>query len=266
MDESRRRFLKLAGGATLALAAGKGAVAASAQSHGTNMHGGRDQGRSGVRYALAIDIKALDEQTQRRMAAVCHKIHNVPNWPKADPTKKADEVKWIWSTGYHNAFPEQAHDWAPSWLHKDVLVLCNHCDNPPCVRACPTQATFQRADGIVAMDYHRCIGCRFCVSACPYGARSLNFWDPRVALGDNIDPDFPTRTKGVVEKCNLCAERLARGAELPSCVEVSGGAVLFGDLNGSSPRDLALKEVLATRFSVRRKPNLGTQPMVFYLV
>ncbi len=95
-------------------------------------------------------------------------------------------------------------------------VFCNHCENPPCVRVCPTKATFQRADGIVMMDYHRCIGCRLCMAACPYGARSMNYRDPRPFIA-KINPDFPTRTKGVVEKCNFCEERLAKGM-LPACV------------------------------------------------
>ena len=97
------------------------------------------------------------------------------------------------------------------------------------MRVCPTKATFKRADGIVMMDYHRCIGCRFCMAACPYGSRSMNYRDPRPFIR-KINPDFPTRTKGVVEKCNFCEERLARGI-LPACVVAcKEKALVFGDL------------------------------------
>ena len=90
---------------------------------------------------------------------------------------------------------------------KPVLVLCNHCDNPPCARVCPTEATWKRDDGIVMMDWHRCIGCRYCIAACPYGSRSFN-WQRPAAASRQADPDYPTRTKGVVEKCTFCDERL----------------------------------------------------------
>ena len=110
---------------------------------------------------------------------------------------------------------------AERFEHLSLPVLCNHCENPPCCRACPTKATFKReSDGIVLMDFHRCIGCRFCMAACPFGARSFNFRDPRPFVKDT-NPEFPTRMKGVVEKCNFCAERLAVG-KLPACVEASG--------------------------------------------
>jgi Fe-S-cluster-containing dehydrogenase component len=101
--------------------------------------------------------------------------------------------------------------------HRPFLVLCNHCENPPCVRACPTQATFKReSDGIVLMDFHRCIGCRFCMAACPYGSRSFNFRDPRPFIEEH-QQSIPTRMKGVVEKCNFCAERLAVGEHAGLC-------------------------------------------------
>ncbi|MCG8640191.1 MAG: 4Fe-4S dicluster domain-containing protein, partial [Desulfobacterales bacterium] len=105
------------------------------------------------------------------------------------------------------------------------------------------------------------IGCRFCMSACPYGARSFNYADPRKFLKkENLD--FPTRTKGVVEKCNFCAERLAEGKQ-PACVDASNGALIFGNLNdANSEVSKALKE----NFVLRRKPTLGTMPSVYYII
>jgi molybdopterin-containing oxidoreductase family iron-sulfur binding subunit len=130
------------------------------------------------------------------------------------------------------------------------------------VRVCPTQATWRREDGVVMMDWHRCIGCRYCVAACPYGSRSFNYVDPRPHLGDQ-NPNFPTRSKGVVEKCTLCEARLAQG-RLPACVEACPGqAMAFGNLNDvTSP----VHALLQTRYALRRKPALGTQPAVYYLL
>jgi len=142
-------------------------------------------------------------------------------------------------------------------------VLCNHCENPPCVRACPTQATFKREDGIVMMDFHRCIGCRFCMAACPFGARSFNFRDPRPFIKpEEYVTEFPTRMKGVVEKCNFCNERLAVGLQ-PACVEASNGAIVFGDLNNPESEVRAL---LKENYTIRRKQELGTEPAVYYIV
>ncbi|MEE4242288.1 MAG: 4Fe-4S dicluster domain-containing protein, partial [Desulfopila sp.] len=143
------------------------------------------------------------------------------------------------------------------------LVLCNHCDNPPCVRVCPTKATFKLPNGIVAMDYHRCIGCRFCMMGCPYGARSFNWFDPRDKI-KAYNPDFATRTRGVVEKCNFCGERLALGQE-PACVEAlkESGALVFGDLNDPHSE---IRQLLDKEHTIQRKPTLGTQPSIFYIV
>ena len=165
---------------------------------------------------------------------------------------------------FENAFPEQDHDFQRAQLRNaPALLLCNHCDAPPCVSVCPTQATWKReADGVVMMDYHRCIGCRYCMAACPYGSRSFNWRDPRPFIKE-ITADFPTRTRGVVEKCNFCEERLAKG-HLPACVKVCPAkAMVFGDLRdpGSQARQL-----LESNYSLRRKAALGTRPQVFYLV
>ena len=146
--------------------------------------------------------------------------------------------------------------------HTPFIVMCNHCENPPCVRACPTKATFKReSDGIVLMDFHRCIGCRFCMAACPFGARSFNYRDPRPFIKET-NKGYPTRSKGVVEKCNFCAERLAVG-QLPACVEVSEGKLTFGDLYDAESE---VRELIRTHYTIRRKQVLGTEPSVYYIV
>jgi len=172
-------------------------------------------------------------------------------------------VKWIWKEPFERTFAIEDPDTVTAALRgREVLVFCNHCDNPPCVRVCPTQATWKRDDGVVAIDEHRCIGCRYCVAACPYGSRSFNFVDPRPFLVHTTS-EYPTRTRGVVEKCNLCEERLAKG-QPPACVRACpGGAMLFGDLRDP---DSEIRKALAARYSIRRKPELGTRPQVHYLV
>jgi molybdopterin-containing oxidoreductase family iron-sulfur binding subunit len=255
MDKSRRQFLKLAGGAVLLAAGGKlatNAIASGAPHAATAP-------KTGKQWAMVVDLQKLAGKDVSHLAAACHKAHNVPDFGN-----KKDEVKWFWDAPFAHTFPETAHFYPPLYVRdKKVPVLCNHCANPPCVRACPTKATYQTKDGIVAMDFHRCIGCRFCVSACPYGARSLNFFDPRTVIKEPYNREFPTRTKGVVEKCNFCVERLAKGLQ-PACVEAcTDNELIFGDLNDAHS---AVRQVLDQRFSIVRKPGLGTQPKVFYIV
>jgi molybdopterin-containing oxidoreductase family iron-sulfur binding subunit len=184
----------------------------------------------------------------------CHRAHNVPTIPD-----RSREVKWIWKAPFKKVFPESEY---VAIKDVDVPVFCNHCANPSCVRVCPTGATWKREDGIVMMDWHRCIGCRYCVAACPYGSRSFNWVDPRPHV-KALRGDFPTRTTGVVEKCNLCEERLAKG-EPPACVAVCPEqALLFGNLRDpGSP----VRAALAARPGWRRRPELGTEPAVFYLL
>ncbi|HSC71078.1 MAG TPA: 4Fe-4S dicluster domain-containing protein, partial [Candidatus Methylomirabilis sp.] len=175
----------------------------------------------------------------------------------ADPAR---EVKWIWKAPFAKVFPAESEYAALKDVQ--VPVLCNHCDNPPCVRVCPTAATWKREDGIVMMDWHRCIGCRYCVAGCPYGSRSFNWRDPRPHI-QALNPAFPTRSKGVVEKCNLCEERLARG-EPPACVAAcEEKALVFGNLEDPGS---AVRQLLRTRYTIRRRPELGTRPAIYYLV
>ncbi len=220
---------------------------------------------AGKKWAMIVDVKkCMAKKDCTACTEACHKAHNVPEVDSA--VKVKEELKWIWREPYKNAFPSQAHDYtADSLLEGTLPILCNHCEEPGRVRVCPTQATFKREDGVVLMDMHRCIGCRYCMAACPYGARSFNFVDPQPLL-KNPDPNFPTRSKGVVEKCNFCAERLSFGKG-PLCVEacknVDCGALTFGDLGDPNSE---VSRILKTTNAIRRKPELGTAPQVFYIV
>ena len=211
-----------------------------------------------VHWAMAIDVEKLNElNVMKDMSKACHTYHNVPSIPN---TKQ--EVKWIWGETFEHLFEDLQNDFVEEAAEDTVFpALCNHCENPPCCRACPTEATFQRPDGIVMMDYHRCIACRFCMTACAYGARSLNFIDPRPYIQE-LNQDYPTRSKGVVEKCMFCYEQIDKGKK-PLCVEASKGAVAFGDLNDP---DSDVRKALKGAHSIRRKVHLGTEPSVYYIV
>ncbi|RMD51922.1 MAG: 4Fe-4S dicluster domain-containing protein [Nitrospirae bacterium] len=210
------------------------------------------------RWGMVIDMdKFGSEADYKKCIEACNRAHNIPVMEN-----KKHEIKWIWTETYEHAFPSKHDKYISERLRdKPFLLLCNHCDNPPCVRVCPTQATFKRPDGIVMMDMHRCIGCRFCMAACPFGARSFNFVKPRPFIKEE-NPDYPTRTKGVVEKCTFCTERLARGLK-PACVEASNGAIVFGDLNDPNSE---IREILRREYTIRRKPELGTMPSVYYVI
>ncbi|MDL2272687.1 4Fe-4S dicluster domain-containing protein [Desulfovibrio sp. OttesenSCG-928-I05] len=253
----RRQFLKAAlATSTLALVSALPEKGQAVQP-GRSGYGEPETALKAGRWAMVIDTNKMnDPRLQQQVIHACHSKHNVPD------IQGTQEVKWIWTDSYEHTFPDVLDNYpAKTLTDRSFLLLCNHCENPPCVRVCPTQATFQREDGIVVMDYHRCIGCRFCMAGCPYGARSFNFSDPQPYVKEpNLQ--FPMRMRGVVEKCTFCSERLAKG-ELPYCVEASEGGILFGDLNdpGSSVR-----KALEASITIRRKPSLGTQPGVYYIL
>ncbi len=254
MGEDRRTFLKLAGLAALC-AAGKGPLSRAVGAAET----ATAEAPKGVRRAMVVDLlKCLEKDDCTACTAACRKAHNVPSIPNPK-----HEVKWIWQEPFRDAFQEEEAPYAAEALTaRPALVFCNHCDNPPCARVCPTQATWKRPDGIVMMDWHRCIGCRYCMAACPYGSRSFNWEDPRPYIKE-LNRDFPTRTKGVVETCTFCDELLDRG-QLPACVTAcKEKALTFGDLNDPGSE---VRRLLRSRFAIRRKPGLGTQPEVYYLV
>lgn len=154
---------------------------------------------------------------------------------------------------------------------------CMHCEHPPCVSVCPVGATYRRPDGLVVMDYDRCIGCRYCMVACPYETRHFNWeqWDgPNPYVPDFGAPEVPRRSRGVVEKCTFCLQRIERGLALgltpgvdreatPACVtECPVQARFFGDLN--DPQS-TVSRLLAERPSLRLREDLGTSPRVYYL-
>lgn len=123
-------------------------------------------------------------------------------------------------------------------------ILCNNCDNPICVTVCPVKATYKRDDGIVYIDPHRCIGCRYCMAACPYGVRYIN---PLLKIA---------------EKCDWCLHRVESGLE-PACVEACpAGARIFGDLHDPESK---LVTLISANSTAVIKPEMGTEPHVFYI-
>ncbi|HYA65899.1 MAG TPA: 4Fe-4S dicluster domain-containing protein [Burkholderiaceae bacterium] len=158
----------------------------------------------------------------------------------------------------------------PQWIRKVELkqiasgrslaapVMCQHCAEPPCVDVCPTGASFQRADGIVLVDRHSCIGCRYCMMACPYKARSFVH-----EVLTQQKPEVP-RGKGCVESCTLCVHRVDRG-QIPACVQACAqsehGAMVFGDLNDPSSE---IAHRLRSESSSALRADLSLDPGVRY--
>lgn len=154
---------------------------------------------------------------------------------------------------------------------------CLHCQDAPCVEVCPVRATYVREDGLVIMDYDRCIGCRYCEVACPYDARKFN-WEKR--SDENLFtptwglPEVPRRPRGVVEKCTFCVHRIDKGLRLglepgvdldatPACVNICPvGARSFGDAMNPESK---VSQLIANNPTFRLREELGTKPSVYYL-
>jgi Fe-S-cluster-containing dehydrogenase component len=184
---------------------------------------------------------------------------------------------------------QSAHHLRPYEYHLNTLIMqessntpayympkqCQHCDNPPCVSVCPVDATFKRQDGIVLIDNERCIGCRFCMAACPYSARMFQWQEPQNSTEDagkiyNIELNVPQK-KGTISKCLFSADRLRENI-LPYCVSACpNGVYYFGDeyedavTNGTTKETVSLKELLRKNGAYRLMPELGTKPRIYYL-
>lgn len=149
--------------------------------------------------------------------------------------------------------------------HYYLPMQCMHCDNPPCVKACPVEATWTEPDGIVVVDYDWCIGCRYCMTACPYQARHFNWGSPRLSA-DKINTDTHylgnrPRPRGVVEKCHFCVQRTRENRQ-PACQEACPtGARIFGNLLDPNSE---IRYILENKAVFRLKEELGTEPKFWY--
>jgi len=184
---------------------------------------------------------------------------------------------------------QEAHHLHPDQHHINVLQMqdspntapyfmpkpCQQCDNPPCVSVCPVGATFKRQDGPVLIDNERCIGCRFCVAACPYNSRVFHWTDPKDAEKDkdmvyDVELNVPQK-KGTITKCLFSADRLRKG-QLPYCVSACpNGVYWFGDenedtvTNGTTKETTGFKQLLHDNGAYQLMEELGTKPRVYYL-
>lgn len=277
---NRRDLLKLAGGSALVGVSGAYAVYELAgPSLASAIHelagpglaaSGSDTDPSRPRWGMLIDLDKCNacESGCSACTDACRQENNV-----AHHGDRRYDNHWIRKVKVKNTIGHSDSE-------KSVILLCNHCDKPPCAQVCPVQATYKRADGIVIVDHHRCIGCRYCMIACPYNARMFTFKDTH---DDENTPDVhegwpnkerPKRSHGVAEACNMCAHRLdavgpdGEPEQLPACVEAcrkkndGDGALMVGDLNDPES-DIAKK--IADNPVKRLREDLGTDPKIYYI-
>jgi len=200
------------------------------------------------RWGMVIDLRRCPADCTACLDA-CRRENNValhddPRW----------DVHWIRKVTIARKHGKEERT-------RTVPLLCNHCDHPPCAQVCPVQATYKRADGIVIVDQHRCIGCRYCLIACPYNARFFNYKGGETWTNTG----YPKRSHGVAESCHLCAHRLDEGRP-PACVEAcrarGTGALCVGDLDDP---DSEIARLIADNSVKRLRDDLGTEPKVYYI-
>ena len=227
-----RRALMIGGAAALGVLIAPGVrLVEVAAAHGA--------ASSKVRWGLLIDANRCDPDCRECVVA----CQNENGWPEP---KRSSDAQWIRKVDLKDLKTGRA---------LSLPVMCQHCADPPCVDVCPTGASFKRADGIVLVDRHSCIGCRYCVMACPYKARSF-VHEPVTTQ----KPDVP-RGKGCVESCTLCVHRIDRG-DGPACAKACPtGAIVFGDLN--DPDSEIVRRVHEVR-TVQLRADLKLDPGVRY--
>ena len=207
------------------------------------------KGIPGKKFVMVVDLSKC--KNARKCVQSCDKHHNL--------TPERPYIKVLEMKDNENS--------SPYWMPKK----CFHCDNPPCVKVCPVGATFKRTDGIVLIDNERCIGCRFCMAACPYSARVFNWGDPpegKLDLPYSPETSLPSK-KGTVAKCDFCPEML-RDNKLLHCVTACpNGVIYFGDeiddtvTNGEET--VRFSTLLKDKAGYRYMEDLGTKPRVYYL-
>ncbi|MCB9597294.1 MAG: 4Fe-4S dicluster domain-containing protein [Sandaracinaceae bacterium] len=234
--------------------------ALSLQEHGVRAHISDPPPVPGVEFAYALDLSTCTGCRQCEYA--CAAENNTPRDPEMHYIRVLELERGSFDLeeaehDYEGTVPREGKMYMP--------VSCMQCADPPCVSACPVDATWQEADGIVVIDYDWCIGCRYCQAACPYQARHFNFSEPNLRPSD-INPDQGllsnrVRPRGVMEKCHFCLHRTRRGL-LPACQEACPvGARKFGNLNDPTSE---VRFILETQQVYVLKEELGTLPRFFY--
>lgn len=209
------------------------------------------EGMPGKKFVMVIDLSRC--KNLKKCQEACNQMHFVhpgQSWIKVYSMQDAEQS-------------------APYWQP----TTCMHCDEPPCVKVCPVDATFKRQDGIVAIDSNRCIGCRFCMAACPYSTRVFNWEEPIIPKAVakqhySCESSVPQK-KGTVGKCDFCPDMVRKG-QLPHCVSACpNGVFMFGDLNEDSVTNGAetfrFSDLIKDKAGYRLMEDLGTKPSVYYL-
>ena len=194
-----------------------------------------------TRYAMVLDLTTCTGC--RACQAACALENQTPYWAEKMRTHVEDVTR--------GEFPNTERVFVPH--------LCNQCENPACVEACPTGASYQTADGIVMVNQDKCIDCKYCMTACPYDAR-YEYNDANRAQAQIVFAQAPSKT--FVDKCTFCAQRLKLGQE-PACVATClAGARIFGDLDDPKSQ---VAQLVASGKAKPLAPEAGTKPKVFYI-